>query len=620
MPTGLMRTPTLRDIEKAIQFEAEKKQPDLSVIKELLETSKTLLQDAGADKPFTDQERVSQVIKEESGPGQFRIGMGTVLPRAFQGLRGIVTDVPKEEIDELKMVEQATPLTRLGSIGGETLGGVALPFRSLSLIPGVKNIPGLKTRPGQVAEMGLTSGAVNAAITPENRGTAAAYGVAGGGIPALFGMGQRIVPEGRMGGVSGPQIIGERIARDAPNDVSNLIAALKGNYDAVPGVKGTSAVITGDPTMQVLESGSRVRAPQLWRPFDAENAQARYAELLSRAGTPQEMAALEARREKVTKEARLRAITSAKSLEPGEPLGISAMVPAIEKELDILATGEFRPNPSVQAIVKYVKAQIEDPRGITPEQLYQIRKVITGKIVPGDDLSSAAAGARAQTVGLKQAIDNSLDSLSNGSWSRYLKQYGIESKSINSRKALQDVIDQISLGMGSENVPASLKGYGGELPFGRVVESNTFKQLGSKKIDLLLAEDRALVEALKTDLLRSSQAMNMRATGGPGTATEIAAGMRADNFAKAVANQAGAGISGMLGGVPEVVAAQLATSVVNRALMQSNEKGQQILVRLLQNPEYMATVLEKARRTQKQMDIAKRFGGAAGTGATGYKE
>jgi hypothetical protein len=620
MTKGLMRSPTLSDIESAIEFEAAKKQPDLSVIKELIETSKTLLQGAGADKPFTDQERVSQVIKEESGPGQFRIGMGTVLPRAAQGLRGIFTDVPKEEIDELKMVEQATPLTRLGSIGGETLGGFALPIRSLSLIPGVKSLPGLGSRIGQSAEMGITAGGVNAAITPENRGTAAAFGVAGGGIPALFGIGQRILPEGRMGGVSGPQIIGETIARDVPNDVSNLIAALRGGYKDFPGVKGTSAVITGDPTMQVLESGSRVRRPELWRPFDAENAQARYAELLSRAGTPEEMAALQARRDKVTKEARLRAITSAKSLEPGEPLGISAMIPAVEKELDILATGEFRPNPSVQAVVKYVKGQIEDPRGISPEQLYEIRKVITSKIVPGDALSSAASGARAQTVGLVKSIDDSLDSLSYGSWSRYLKQYGIESKSINSREALQDVIDKISRGMGAENVPPSLKGYGGELPFGRVVESNTFKQFGSKKIDLLLPEDRALVEALKTDLLRSSQAMNVRAMGGPGTATEIASGMRTDNPARVLANQAAAGIGGMVGGVPGAITGQLATNIVNRALMHSSDKGQEILVRLLQNPEYMATVLEKARRTQKQMDIAKRFGGAAGTGATGYKE
>lgn len=619
MTNGLMRGTTLRDIESAIEFEAAKTQPDLLVIKELIETSQTLLRAEGADKPFTEQERVSKVIREESGPEQFRIGMGTVLPRVGQGLRGIFTDVPKEEIDELKMVQQATPLTRLGSIGGETLGGFALPIRSLSVIPGVKSFPGLRTRPGQTVEMGITAGGVNAAITPEDRGTAAAFGFAGGGIPGLFGMSQRMLPEG-MGGVSRPQIIGESIAQGAPNDVSKLIAALKGGYNPVPGVKGTSAVVTGDPTIQALEAGSRVRAPDSWRPLDAENAQARYAALLERAGTPEEMAALEARRDKVTKAARLRAITSAKSLEPGEPLGIAAMIPAVEKELDILATGDFRPNPSVQAVVKYVKGQIDDPRGITPEQLYEIRKVITGKIVPGDALSSAASGARAQTIGLKNAIDASLDSLSNGAWSKYLKQYGIESKSINSREALQKVIDKISLGMGKENVPASLKGYGGELPFGRTVESSTFKQFGSQNFDQLLPEDRALVEAIKSDLLRSSQAMNVRATGGPGTATEIALGNRTDNPARVFANQAAAGVGGMVGGVPGAVAAQLGTNLVNKAFMQSSEKGQQILARLLQNPKYMAAVLEKARLSQKQMDIAKRFGGASGTGATGYKE
>ena len=171
--------------------------------------------------------------------------------------------------------------------------------------------------------------------------------------------------------------------------------------------------------------------------------------------------------------------------------------------------------------------------------------------------------------------------------------------------------------MGKENFPPSLKGYGGEFPFGRAVESNTFKDFGGIKVDRLLPEDRALVEALKTDLLRSSQAMNIRATGGPGTATEIAAGRKANDAGRLLANQAIPIIAGLVGGAPAAIAGQVSTNVVNRALMESGTKGQQILARLLQNPEYMAQVLEKAKRSQIQMDYSKRVGGAAGTGAAG---
>jgi len=74
-------------------------------------------------------------------------------------------------------------------------------------------------------------------------------------------------------------------------------------------------------------------------------------------------------------------------------------------------------------------------------------------------------------MGLVKGIDENLDGLSDGAWSQYLAKYGAESKDINSRNALQEVIDKISRGMAEGNVPASLKGYGGELPFGRAVET-----------------------------------------------------------------------------------------------------------------------------------------------------
>jgi hypothetical protein len=160
-----------------------------------------------------------------------------------------------------------------------------------------------------------------------------------------------------------------------------------------------------------------------------------------------------------------------------------------------------------------------------------------------------------------------------------------------------------------------LKGYGGELPFGRAVETASQKQFGSKTIDQLTQPDRQLVEALKQDLFRSSQAMNMRATGGPGTATEMAASTRAGDLSRVLANQAATGVGAMIGGLPGAAVGQLTGSVVGKALMQSGQKGQEILARLLQDPQAMAAVLEKARRSQAQLQAAKRAGVVAGSAA-----
>ena len=610
--------PSLKDFEAAIALESEKPNPNFEVIRELTDTMKVMFSQAGVTpREPTKAERVSKEIAAEPFAKQVAIGAGTVLPRAAQGIKGLFTDIPREDIEELKMKRQATLGTQLGSIGGEAAMGFALPMRSLSMIPGVSRmIPGLAGRVGQTAEMAGTSAATSAALTPEDRTGAAIAGGMGGALPAAVGVVQRALPQG-MGGVGAREVVGEQIARDAGN-TAQLIRDLRGRYEPVPGVRGTSAVVTQNPLMQTLETGSRVQSAELWRPLDIENARARYAALLERAGTPKEMETLLARRDEVTGSARQQAFGQAeRTAREGGSLGLAPNLDAINKELVTLAKGEQRGNPAVQKIVKYVQSEVASPEGVTPQQLYTVRKVLTGQLKTGlnEDIGAAAASRR-ETMGLVKGIDENLDGLSDGAWSQYLAKYGAESKDINSRNALQEVIDKISRGMAEEgNVPASLKGYGGELPFGRAVETASQKQFGSKTIDQLTPQDRQLVEALKNDLFRSSQAMNMRATGGPGTATEMAASNRAGDLSRVLANQAATGVGAMIGGLPGAAVGQLTGSVVGKALMQSGQKGQEILARLLQDPQAMAAVLEKARRSQAQLQAAKRAGVVAGSAA-----
>jgi hypothetical protein len=611
--------PSLKDFEAAIALESGKQNPNLDVIQELTDTMKVMFSQAGVTpREPTRAERVSKEIAAEPFAKQVDIGLGTVLPRAAQGIKGLFTDIPREDIEELKMKRQATLGTQLGSMGGDAAMGFALPMRSISMIPGVSRmIPGLAGRVGQTAEMAGTTAATSAALTPEDRTGAAIMGAAGATLPAAVGVVQRALPRG-MGGVGAREVVGEQIARDA-GDTAQLIRDLRGGYEPVPGVRGSSAVVTQNPLMQTLETGSRVQSPELYRPFDIENARARYAALLERAGTPKEMEALLARRDEITGSARQQAFGQAeRTAREGGSLGLAPNLDAINKELVTLAKGEQRGNPAVQKIVKYVQSEVASPEGVTPQQLYTVRKVLTGQLKTGlnEDIGAAAAASRRETMGLVKGIDENLDGLSDGAWSQYLAKYGAESKDINSRNALQEVIDKISRGMAEEgNVPASLKGYGGELPFGRAVETASQKQFGSKTIDQLTPQDRQLVEALKQDLFRSSQAMNMRATGGPGTATEMAASTRAGDLSRVLANQAATGVGAMIGGLPGAAVAQLTGSVVGKALMQSGQKGQEILARLLQDPQAMAAVLEKARRSQAQLQAAKRAGVVAGSAA-----
>jgi len=613
-----IKSPSLRDFEAAIALESGKPNPNLDVIRELTDTMKVMFSQAGVTpREPTMAERVSQEIATEPFAKQMVIGAGTVLPRAAQGIKGLFTDIPRQDIEELNMLRQATPGTQAGSMAGEALMGFALPMRSISMIPGVSRmIPSLGGRIGQTAEMAGTSAATSAALTPEDRTGAAIAGGMGGALPAVVGVAQRALPSG-MGGVSAREVAGEQIARDV-GKTAELIRQLRGGYSPVPGVRGTSAVITQNPLLQTLESGSRIQSAELWKALDLENAQARLAALLERAGTPAELQALRVRRDEITGGARGQAFAQAeRAAREGASLGLAPNLDVINQELVALSKGEQRGNPAVQKLVKYVQSEIANPEGITPQQLYTVRKVLTGQLKTGinEEIGAAAAASRRETMGVVKGIDENLDALSDGAWSQYLAKYGAESKDINSRKALQDVIDRISRGMSEENIPTQLTGLRGELPFGRTIELAAQKQVGSKTIDQLTPQDRQLVEALKNDLFRTSQAMNMRATGGPGTAAELAMSKRAGDLSGTFANQAATGMGAMIGGVPGAAVGQLTSSIVGRALMQQGQKGQEILARLLQDPQAMAAVLEKARRSQAQLQAAKRAGVVAGSAA-----
>jgi len=520
----------------------------------------------------------------------------------------------QQEIEDVKMIRGATPMTSLGGILGDVGSYGVLPTRGISMATGGR---GMISRPAQMADVSATSAATQALTSPENRLQAATYGTLAGIMPGAGSVSQRALPQG-IGGVSKPQIEGEALLRQFGDESDSLIRALKGEYSPVPGVSGSAAVITKDPRLQVLETGSRTGQGQMWIPFDKANEEARFNALMRAAGTQAERDALAAERDRVTGSMREGAFREATTTP--DTLSMAPSIDRMRQTVNELKTGEQRPNPAVQKVTSYVERELFNPQGTTPQQLYTVRKVLTGQLKTGanEEIGAAAAVSRKETMQLVNQIDDTLNSLSGGKWSNYLQKYGDMSKELSSKTALQNAIDDMTINLAQGRVPPALSGKTGEQTLSRVVNKYALENFGAKTIDQLTPENRRLIEALKDDLARTAGAMNARATGGPGTAQYNAANKYQQGLAgQLVKAGAGAVAGGPIGGI----AANVAGDLVSTALARSGDEGAQILARLLQDPRYMAAMLEKARQSQRQLNVAGQLGaaGAAYGSATQQK-
>ena len=637
MADPIVAAPSIKDIERAIEMEAAKPNPNLNVIKELVGTSRIILEQSGGPmRAPTTQELVSQEVGQEPKWKQVLLGASTAPVRMVQGAGGLPAPTmgpsamptgrysaptlppgqrgTPQEIEDVKMIRGATPMTSLGGIFGDVASYGALPTRGISMATGGR---GMISRPAQMADVSATSAATQALTSPENRLQAATYGSLAGVMPGAGRAVQRALPEGNWGGVSKPQIEGEALLRQFGNESDDLIRALKGEYAPVPGVSGSAAVITKDPRLQVLETGSRTGQGEMWIPFDKANEEARFNALMRAAGTQAERDALIAERKSVTGPMREGAFTEA-SANP-DTLSVRPVFERMRQTINNLKTGEQRPNPNIQTLVPYLEKQLFNPQGTTPQQLYTVRKVLKGEIKAGsnNDIGAAAAVTRKETENIVNQIDEALDSLSSGKWSDYLKKYGDMSEEISSKTALQNAIDDMTINLAQGHVPPALSGKTGEQTLSRVVNKYALENFGAKTIDQLTPDNRRLIEALKDDLARTAGAMNARATGGPGTAQYLAAQSRAKGLAsQLVRTGAGAVAGGPVGGI----AANVAGDLVSTALARSGEEGAQILARLLQDPRYMAAMLEKARQSQRQLNVAGQLGAGAAAGASATQQ
>ena len=457
MADPIVAAPSIKDIERAIEMQAAKSNPDLKVIKELVETSKIILEQSGGPmRAPTTQELVSKEVEQEPKWKQALLGASTTPVRIMQGLGGLPAPTmgpsamptgrysaptlppgqkgTQQEIEDVKMIRGATPMTSLGGILGDVGSYGALPTRGISMATGGR---GMISRPAQMADVSATSAATQALTSPENRLQAATYGTLAGVMPGAGGVVQRALPQS-MGGVRKPQIEGEALLREFGDESDDLIRALKGEYSPVPGVSGSAAVVTKNPRLQTLETGSRTGQGQMWMPFDKANEEARFNALMRAAGTQAEREALAAERDRVTGSMREGAFREATTTP--DTLSMAPSIDRMRQTVNELRTGEQRPNPAVQKVTSYVERELFNPQGTTPQQLYTVRKVLTGQLKTGanEEIGAAAAVSRKETMQLVNQIDDTLNSLSGGKWSDYLQKYGDMSKELSSKTALQN--------------------------------------------------------------------------------------------------------------------------------------------------------------------------------------
>lgn len=565
----------------------------------------------GAPVPFAPgRGSMASSIKEEAKgrtpTEQVFGGVGTSMPLAWQGLTGLFGKDDKSSTQDWKALRDATPLTSVGGMSGDAGLFGALPGQAILRATNVvgKAPAWMTGRTAAVADTGITGIGTNYALTPgESQDRilpALTAGPLAAAAPAIFGIGSAINRSVSQGGRQ--TNVGEGLLTEAGDRADSLISALRGPDPAAPiGVLSSAAAKTQDPTVQVLESGARAKRGDLWKPFDRENARARWDALLSRAGTPEELEGLQgslsgktgALREQALADAQLSTIFS-KSGDVTAP-----MLKPLQQKIQDWRFG-LRPNRDVQSLANYIEGELK--QGVTPEQLYEVRKTLTDGIKAGrnDELSNAIKSARVQRVQAVKLIDETLDTLSGGGWKEYLKTHSAGMKPIESKQALQDIATSLQRGMPPGVVPPAMGEAAAWKTVGNLRDKYGQKELGSKTVDTLLPEDRELVNLIADSLKRQADSMTSKATLGSPTAALLANSGRAEGVTRNVID----------GGINKVL--PFGSVLSSKVFDSMGRKAEEELSRLLQDPNALAEALVKAMRSREILELTSRGGAASG--------
>ncbi|MFT3955645.1 MAG: hypothetical protein QM722_15040 [Piscinibacter sp.] len=386
-----------------------------------------------------------------AGYGNLAQGIDQLLGKVGIG-RGVSDEDIREKRERDRYLREGTP------------GGASLQLQS-EVLPSLAMPAGMFARPiaaaARVAPLGPTSqllgasaagGAANAALSPvtseESRGANAAIAAgigaaipgAGAAVPAAVRGGRKLLTE------SGAQQRAVDYLADHLGDASPRVLELLGARKS-PTLRGapvevptSAAQATGDAHLAQLEAYSRSKPSTQpdWADFDAgQNAQ-RY-EVLQRM-TPSET--------RLARQDAVRAGRTAPMYKEAldEAAQRGGYVEPVLTYIDDALSSAASANPSVRSMLAYAKRELSD-EVVSPKRLQVIRQTLASKVhgpvAIGDELGSAAKGAKAETLGLIGTIDDALDAAANGKWKPAQREFAERSKPVTSGRALRDALEKI---------------------------------------------------------------------------------------------------------------------------------------------------------------------------------
>jgi hypothetical protein len=582
-----------------------------------------------ADQAATRERFKAEEAARPWGEKALAVAGGTV-NKTLQGLAGIPRlfgadigpteedvkehDKYREQLREItpgaSVIEPLTDIAMLwaapgaGTLGlGARVASRVLPRAAAAMRAGTPGTKGALVR--TLADRAATGGLVSAATAPGDwgdRAVSGALGATGSAAPSVLGMAGRTAARavGNRGAQAGRIVeeMGEPQARALATRLDDQTQRDVFNRAGV--TRPTAAQVTDDPALQRLETGLRVKRGDLFAEADERMAEEHWRTLGNIAGNQTKLDADILARKAGGARLRDPALAAAKGQDFTSP---------IKQTVQTLLTGESRTNPAVRTMADWVQRELDE--GVTPEQLYSLRKALTGGIPRGSDLGAAVSQARAERMAIINAIDQGLDRATGGQWTPYLQEWGRLSQPITSQQAGRGIQEAF------EQTPNRTRAGTPVLTSGKLqqaLEKHGEKEIGGKTFSRVTPQERETVESIARTIERAERGKQAQGMIGSRTAGNQQAAQYVDDILLGVGG-GGAGAyladEAGLGNVGGGALIALGGKRLNRTLRGRRE---QALASLLQDPTRLRQALLVAMRNQE------RGAAISGKAAVGLRE
>ena len=440
------------------------------------------------------------------------------------------------------------PDTWAGTAGGVGLDVLATALPGGAMVKGAQAVTkGMSMLPRVLSSLGINMGgnaAMSAALTPENRGTAAAFGAAGAALgDAVGGVVRKVAPMVTSSGRQGLRQAraGKVLAGDLGDDALTVAKQLE-SYR--PQVLGHNVPVSTAQAMRQIEGSAPGRASTALakRQLGVSGVAAEdFAELARRQNeTLYDVAttsagrdagnldALTTAREASTAPLRENALDAANRFAAGADTGAAKELgEPLAAQLQQITSRSVPGSPQrgLSDLVSRTLAENPDAR-----QLYELRKLLANKLsgphMPGDDVAAVVKGAERETRQMMSAIDARLQEASGvdgpGTWAPYMREYRDKSVPVTSARTQGQITEALT----PEGGP--LVGNAPEVTRHKLAQA--VKKFGSDKrgFERLDPAAKARYEELQQFMQRNEEAMRstkLGGTGGGGSQTTLQSGL-----------------------------------------------------------------------------------------------